>query len=175
MGENREKEKPKGDLPPWTLSSLLAVAFPLGILPKAPGTFGSLAGFPLAYGIVKIADMFPGFQLALVISLLTLFGILSYAIIQKTEAYWQTHDDGRIVIDEVLGQAIVSSFFPFDLIHMIAGFALFRLFDIWKPWLVGWADQKLPGAWGTLLDDVIAGVFALLVLLLLSELARNVL
>lgn len=169
------KSKRTEKLPPWTISSLLAVAFPLGILPKAPGTFGSLAGIPLAFAVIQTSAQFDQFALLAAITALTLFGIFSFWIIKQTEEYWQTHDDGRIVIDEVLGQAIVLTFVPFDLIHIIAGFVLFRLFDIWKPWLVGYADQKLPGAWGTLLDDVIAGIFALIALLLLSEVFRNTL
>lgn len=172
---NLEKNAVRRPLPSWSIASLLAVAFPLGMLPKAPGTWGSLAGIPLALGIVTIADASAPYRVLVILGLLTLFGLLSYWAIAQTEKEWQTHDDGRIVIDEVLGQAMVSCFFPFDAFHLIAGFLLFRLFDIWKPWLVGMADRNLPGALGTLLDDVVAGIFALLVLLPLSALVGNTL
>ena len=165
-----EKNKKERPLPRWTPASLLAVAFPLGMLPKAPGTWGSLAGIPLAFGIVAAAEAFEPYRRLVILSLLILFGLFSYWVIARTEKEWQTHDDGRIVIDEVLGQAMVTSFFPFDPFHLIAGFLLFRLFDIWKPWLVGMADRNLPGAMGTLLDDVVAGIFALFILLPLSVL-----
>ncbi|RZA22616.1 MAG: phosphatidylglycerophosphatase A [Proteobacteria bacterium] len=160
-------------LPPWNFFSLLAVAYPLGMLPKAPGTWGSLLGIPLAYGIVQVSALGGVWAFYITLMLLSLFTVFSLWVIARTEAYWQTHDDGRIVIDEVLGQAIVSCFFPFDLFHIIAAFILFRIFDIFKPGPIGWADRKLPGAWGTLLDDVIAGIFAALVLLGLSRLLQN--
>ena len=71
-----------------------------------------------------------------------------------------THDDQRIVIDEVIGQSIALSFCPPTFLSLILGFTLFRLFDITKPGPIGWADRRLPGAWGTLLDDVMAGIAA---------------
>lgn len=136
--------------------------FPLGLAPKAPGTFGSLAGIPLGLAIFAWGQNWIIQTLALI-----LFGIFSWYVIHKTETFWNTHDDGRIVIDEVLGQAIPLSYFTGDWKMVLLAFGLFRFFDIVKPGPVGWADQKLPGAWGTLLDDVIAGVFALGVLVIL--------
>lgn len=175
MGSSPKSKRSDLPLPKWSVPSLIAVAYPLGMLPKAPGTWGSLAGLPLAFGIAKIAEGFAPHAWLVSILLLSVFGALSYWAIAKTEELWQTHDDGRIVIDEVLGQAIVSCFFPFDPFHLIAGFTLFRIFDISKPWLVGMADRNLPGALGTLIDDVIAGIFALIALLLLSALLGNIL
>ncbi len=174
MSNKDENSSPKS-LPPWNVSALLAVAWPLGILPKAPGTFGSLAGIPLAYVLQILSWQAKDYAWIVILSGLFLFGIFSLWIIQRTESYWNTHDDGRIVIDEVLGQAIVLSFFPLDLFHIVTGFVLFRIFDIWKPSLVGWADKKLPGAYGTLLDDVFAGLFALAILGFLSRFAGNIL
>ncbi|HYX32260.1 MAG TPA: phosphatidylglycerophosphatase A [Oligoflexus sp.] len=148
--------------------SSLAVAFPLGLAPKAPGTFGSLAGIPVGifffnYGHTLAARW--GWSAWLVqILLLSLLGILSWWCIERTEKFWNTHDDGRIVIDEVLGQAIPLSFIAADWKIVLAAFALFRFFDIVKPGPIGWADRELPGAWGTLIDDVIAGIFAWAVL-----------
>ncbi len=167
---------PKPKPPYWSFASLLAVVYPLGMLPKAPGTWGSLAGVPVAYGIVLAARSFEnGFFELGVVAMLLILTVLTWWSIDQTEKQWHTHDDGRIVIDEVLGQAIASVFFPFDSIHIIAAFVLFRIFDIFKPGPIGWADRKLPGAFGTLFDDVIAGIFAALVLAGISALARLVL
>ncbi|RYZ51110.1 MAG: phosphatidylglycerophosphatase A [Proteobacteria bacterium] len=165
--------KPK--VPYWSFASLVAVVFPLGMLPKAPGTWGSLAGIPVAMAFAYGTRSLGVYSLPAILILLVLLGVFAWWTIDQTEKQWQTHDDGRIVIDEVLGQAIASVFFPFDAFHIIAAFVLFRIFDIFKPGPIGWADEKLPGAFGTLLDDVIAGIFAGLVLAGVSALARLVL
>lgn len=165
--------KPK--VPYWSFASLVAVVFPLGMLPKAPGTWGSLAGIPVAMGMAYAARSLGAFSIPAIILMLVALGFLSWWTIDQTEKQWQTHDDGRIVIDEVLGQAIALVFFPFDAFHIIAAFVFFRIFDIFKPGPIGWADEKLPGAFGTLFDDVIAGIFAGLLLAGVSALARLVL
>jgi phosphatidylglycerophosphatase A len=173
VGQKSKTEVKGRPLPAWSIFSLLAVAFPLGLLPKAPGTWGSLLGIPLAYGIAYASSFGSSSSWLVSIGLLFLFGIFSLWVIDRTESQWQTHDDGRIVIDEVLGQAIASCFFPFDAFHILTAFLLFRIFDIYKPGPIGWADRRLPGAYGTLLDDVIAGIFAALALLPLSRLLQN--
>lgn len=150
--------------------SSLAVAFPLGLAPKAPGTFGSLAGIPVGlffftYGHT-LAQRIAWPAWLVQTFLLSLLGVFSWWVIERTEKLWNTHDDGRIVIDEVLGQAIPLSFMAADWKVVLAAFVLFRFFDIVKPGPIGWADRKLPGAWGTLIDDVIAGIFAWAVLAL---------
>jgi phosphatidylglycerophosphatase A len=148
--------------------SCIAAVVPLGLMPKAPGTFGSLAGIPVGllfyhYGAVLAARL--GLAAWLVQTFfLVLLGVLSWWSIKKTEEYWNTHDDGRIVIDEVLGQAIPLSLMAADWKIILLAFGLFRFFDIVKPGPIGWADRQLPGAWGTLIDDVIAGIFAWAVL-----------
>lgn len=154
-------KSPKPAEVPWNLPSLLAVAFPLGLMPKAPGTWGSLPGILVAYGLAKGSSaLLPARPEIVCVVGLLLLTALAWWSIDRTEKLWSTHDDGSIVIDEVLGQAIALVFFPFDTFHIILGFVLFRIFDIFKPGPIGWADEKLPGAWGTLLDDVIAGIFA---------------
>jgi phosphatidylglycerophosphatase A len=154
--------------------SIIAVAAPLGLMPKAPGTFGSLAGIPVGLAFYHYGHML-GVRLNvsgtfMQIVLLTLLGLLSWWSIDKTEKFWGTHDDGRIVIDEVLGQAIPLSLLPADWKWILAAFVLFRFFDIVKPGPIGWADRELPGAWGTLIDDVIAGIFTWAVLALAQAL-----
>ncbi len=172
--KHHSHEKPN-HLLTWNLATRIAVVYPLGLSPKAPGTVGSLGGLAFAFILQKLSHLFPSFSLFIIIGGLLLLAGVSLWSIQETEKLWNTHDDGRIVIDEVLGQAIVSVFFPMDAFHLISAFALFRLFDISKPGLIGIADRQLPGAWGTLLDDVIAGIFALVLMALLSPLFGNVL
>lgn len=167
--------EPKPKPTSWTFASRLAVVYPLGMLPKAPGTWGSLAGIPVALAIATAVRGLGAYSEIGAVTLLAVLGVITWWSIDQTERQWHTHDDGRIVIDEVLGQAIASVFFPFDAFHIIAGFVLFRIFDIAKPGPIGWADQKLPGALGTLLDDVIAGIFAAVVLAGVSALMRVVL
>jgi phosphatidylglycerophosphatase A len=148
--------------------SSIAAVVPLGLMPKAPGTFGSLAGIPVGLLFYYYGEMLAArWGLAawlLQVFFLALLGVLSWWSIEQTEKFWNTHDDGRIVIDEVLGQAIPLSLMAADWKIVLIAFALFRFFDIVKPGPIGWADRELPGAWGTLIDDVIAGVFAWIVL-----------
>ncbi len=157
--------KPKGPLPPLDIWGYLALAYPLGLAPKAPGTFGSLMGLPLGALLFYAAQHLPvppPYAHIFVVLCLIILSWGAWYVIDRTEAAWQTHDDSRIVIDEVIGQAIPLAFMGFDPITLGLGFILFRFFDIVKPGPIGWADRKLPGAWGTLLDDLIAGVFALI-------------
>ncbi|MFW7381817.1 MAG: phosphatidylglycerophosphatase A [Oligoflexus sp.] len=158
----------KATRPKLTLSSVLATAYPLGFIPKAPGTWGSLPGLLLGWGIYQLslsfAEVWLQYSLAIVVLLLMTLG--AYWIIAQTEKEWQSHDDKRIVIDEVVGQAIPIAFLGSNIYWMIMGFLLFRFFDILKPGPIGWADRNLPGAWGTLIDDVMAGAAALLVLII---------
>ena len=74
------------------------------------------------------------------------------------------HDDSAIVLDEVAGVWVALLFVPDEPIAVAAGFLLFRVFDIWKPWPVSWADREVAGGLGVLLDDLFAGLLALAVL-----------
>lgn len=142
----------------------LASFFGVGYLRPAPGTWGSLAALPLAYGIHQIGGFW------FLVNLTVFVFITGYVATQKVTAQGTDPDPSWIVIDEVAGQWI--ALFPvsygagmmgIDITLLwpgwIAAFVLFRLFDIWKPWLVGRADRR-GDAMGVMLDDVIAGVFA---------------
>jgi phosphatidylglycerophosphatase A len=74
------------------------------------------------------------------------------------------HDHSGIVWDEIVGYLITMFFIPFDWRLVILGFLLFRLFDIWKPWPISWLDRKVSGGLGIMLDDLLAGVYALIML-----------
>ncbi len=136
----------------------------VGFLRPAPGTWGSLAALPLAYGIHQIG----GFWFLLN---LTVFAFISGLIAtQRVTEGAEDHDPSWVVIDEVVGQWIALFPVSYGAAMMgigierlwpgwIAAFVLFRLFDITKPWLVGRAD-RMGTPMGVMLDDVIAGVFA---------------
>jgi phosphatidylglycerophosphatase A len=158
---------------------LIATFFGVGYLRPAPGTWGSLAALPVAYAVLS----FGGFWLLLN---LTFFVFMSGWIATREMTRGQADPDpSHIVVDEVVGQWI--ALFPVaygammmsaDLLALypgwIAAFVLFRLFDIWKPWLVGRADAR-GDALGVMLDDVIAGVFAALGVIALAALFHLVL
>ena len=145
------------------LAIFIATGFGSGYAPKAPGTFGSLAAIPLI-GLVKYADVSYAGGIYILISVCVL-GLWATA---RTESVWKTHDDSRIVIDEIAGMFLTLTWFPFTAINIIIGFTLFRLFDIWKPGPIGYIDENGPGAWGTFFDDIVAGFFAAAFLWLIS-------
>jgi phosphatidylglycerophosphatase A len=146
------------------MMKLVATFFGVGFLRPAPGTWGSLAALPVAYAILSFA----GFWLLVN---LTFFVFMSGWIATRELTRDGTdHDPSYIVIDEVVGQWIAVFPVGYGAMMMsvelwrlypgwIAAFVLFRLFDIWKPWLVSKADAR-GDALGVMLDDVIAGVFA---------------
>ncbi|MFP7570652.1 phosphatidylglycerophosphatase A [Marivita sp. S2033] len=158
---------------------MIATVFGVGLLRPAPGTWGSLAALPLAYGLLVLG----GFWLLALCTVAAFF--LGVAATRDVTRDQPDHDPSYIVIDEVVGQWI--SLFPVGYGAMmmqvsvdrlwpgwIAAFVLFRLFDISKPWLVGWADRR-NDALGVMLDDVIAGGFAALGVIGLAAFAHLVL
>jgi len=147
------------------MTRFITTWFYVGLLPKAPGTWGSAAALPVAV-LLHAMGSFPA--------------LLGGAVIVFFVGWWATevetrgkeeHDPGEIVIDEVAGMWI--TLLPFSFIFwrngidltilpwpgLVAGFILFRLFDIFKPWPVSWADRK-PTAFGVMFDDVLAGIYA---------------
>jgi phosphatidylglycerophosphatase A len=149
--------------------SLLATGFGLGYLPKAPGTWGSLLGLPVGWyfaAMYPVASETTGWWdlnvFLIGIAALVVMSIFSYKVIKETEIIWNSHDDKKIVIDEIVGQAIPIMFLPPSWSLIATAFIFFRLFDIWKPWIIGAAD-RMDGPFGTLFDDILAGIFALAV------------
>ena len=138
--------------------ALMATWFGAGYLPKAPGTWGYLGALPFAWLIADRSGVW-----ALAIAALDAFIVGLWAskdFMDRTGA----HDPGAIVIDEVAGQWLVLLAAPLDPTAYAIGFVLFRLFDVFKPWPISWADRAIPGAWGVMVDDVLAGLFGLAVL-----------
>jgi len=138
--------------------ALFVTWFGAGWLPGAPGTWGSLAALPFAWLILTYGG--PG---SLALAALALFGAGCWAAdIAARET--NTKDPRWIVIDEVVGQWLTLLAAPFTLVGFAASFVLFRLFDIWKPWPIGWADRRLEGGFGIMIDDVLAAIYAAIIL-----------
>lgn len=131
----------------------MAFGFGSGLTPKAPGTFGTLAVIPL---YLLLSDLPISYYLGvcLVVSLVGIF-LCGYSA-----AKLKVHDHPGIVWDEFAGFLITMAGFALSWQNLLAGFILFRLFDIFKPWPIKWIDQKVSGGFGIMLDDVIAGIFA---------------
>lgn len=127
----------------------------VGLLPKAPGTWGSLAALPFAWVILTWCS--------------SVWALPAAALVVMTAGIWASniyikksniHDPGHIVVDEVAGQWIVllplgQNFKPEE---WVLAFLLFRLFDVWKPWPIRLADARIKGGFGVMFDDILAGV-----------------
>jgi len=137
----------------------LLTGFFSGLLPKAPGTWGSIVGALIAYFVIIYMPN-PNTTLLL---LAILFSILGVKLINEYEANGGIHDDKRIVIDEIAGVLIAIGLFgnlkDDTLIKVALAFLSFRLFDIWKPSIIGRVDKKVKGGWGVMGDDILAGIF----------------
>ncbi len=135
----------------------LALGFGSGCAPKAPGTFGTLAAIPL-YLLMQPLPLW-------IYLLLTVGGFaLGVWICDRTARDLGVHDHPAIVWDEVIGYWITMIAAPSGGLWVIAGFALFRLFDILKPWPIRQVDQQVGGGFGIMFDDVLAAGYAWLVL-----------
>lgn len=137
---------------------LLATWFGVGLIPIAPGTWGSLAALPFAWAI---RSLWGATGLAIAVAIVFFTGWWAAAAVIKTSGI---KDPGFLVIDEVAGQWLVLLAAPRDPLAWILAFLLFRIFDIWKPWPVRWADRDITGGLGVMLDDLLAAVYAVLVL-----------
>jgi len=154
------------------MRELFVTFFYVGNIPKAPGTFGSIAALPFALAILLYLP-----ASTLFLSGLFLF-VVAAKIITEYEKETGIHDDKRIVIDEVAGVFIAIAIAPGAMIPMesymnytapenialfipvLMSLAYFRLFDIWKPSVIGRIDREVKGGWGVMGDDVLAGFAA---------------
>lgn len=133
----------------------LAFGFGSGLAPVAPGTFGTLMAIPL-YLLMMQLSLVP---YLIVVAVVCITGIW---ICDKSSKLLGVHDHGGIVWDEFAGFFITMIAAPAGWLWIIIGFALFRLFDIWKPWPISLLDKKVDGGLGIMIDDIVAGVYALI-------------
>jgi phosphatidylglycerophosphatase A len=131
-----------------------ALGFGSGLAPKAPGTFGTLVGFPI-FWLMK--DLPIQSQL-IIIALLFLAGIY---VCDKTGKDLGVSDHGAIVWDEIAAMMLVLTIAPEQWAGWLMAFFLFRLFDIWKPQPIRYFDAKLKNGFGVMFDDLLAAIYAM--------------
>lgn len=140
----------------------LAFGFGSGLAPVAPGTFGTLPGVALAalLGLLATAIGVPLWLVVLMaLIVLTPIGI---GLCGSASRRLGVHDHGGIVFDEIVGVLIPFLLVPVTPLTLLLAFLWFRFFDIVKPWPIRWLDQRVAGGWGIMVDDLLAGVFAML-------------
>jgi len=131
----------------------LAIGLGSGAAPKAPGTFGTVAAVLLYIPLSQLSGVW-------YLAVLVAAALVGVYLCGKTSRDWGVHDHGAIVWDEFVGYWITMFLIPVTWYWALAGFVLFRLFDIWKPWPVRYFDKHVHGGLGIMLDDVVAGLMA---------------
>lgn len=148
--------KKRNDLQGLKLSNpihLVAVGFGSGLAPKAPGTFGTLVAVPIYYFLSFLT-------VEIYLAVLVLCSLAGFLICHVTSRDMGVHDHKAIVWDEFVGYWITMLMVPFNFQWAIVGFILFRFFDILKPFPICWLDKNVHGGLGIMIDDIVAGVFA---------------
>ncbi len=125
----------------------------LGLSRVAPGTVGTLAGIPFFYLLAPLSAA----AYTVVWIALTVFACW---ICGAAGRHYGVVDDGRIVIDELVGYLVAVAFLPFSWTSALLGFVFFRFFDIVKPFPASWFDRRMKNGTGVVLDDVVAGIYA---------------
>ncbi|ELR65214.1 Phosphatidylglycerophosphatase A [Photobacterium marinum] len=152
MGNPKDKINLKN---PW---HLLATGFGSGLFPVVPGTMGTLAAIPFYLLLAQL----PFAAYLMIILVASLIGI---TICQKTSDDMGVHDHGSIVWDEFVGFWITMAVAPVMTWQwVLAGFVLFRFFDMVKPWPISWLDKHIHGGLGIMVDDILAGFMAMIAL-----------
>lgn len=134
-------------------SCFLALGFGSGLAPKAPGTFGTLAALPI-YWLIQ------DWTLSAYLAFVLVAFVAGIWLCQRAVDWLKQEDPSSVVWDEIVGYLVTMIAAPSGWLWMVAGFVLFRFFDILKPWPVSLADKNLHGGFGIMLDDVVAGVYS---------------
>ncbi len=129
----------------------------LGGIGKAPYAGGTVATLLVGIPSAMILARLHGALSLAVLLLVCLVGTLGA---HRAIRHFGREDPGQVVIDELAGFLLTMLWIPATWTSLSTGFVLFRLFDIWKPWPVRWADDQVKGGWGVMLDDLIAGLMA---------------
>ncbi|WP_293393527.1 phosphatidylglycerophosphatase A [Nevskia sp.] len=144
---------------------LLAFGLGSGLMPKGPGTAGTVVGIPVFLAMMHLS-------LPVFAALTVLLSIFGCWVCGESARRLGVHDYGGIVFDEIVGYVIAAApLLPVLALNrhglwpgLLAAFVLFRIFDIWKPWPISWLDARMQGGIGIMVDDLVAGVFAAAVL-----------
>jgi phosphatidylglycerophosphatase A len=153
-------------LPLWKYPvHFIAFGFGTGLLPGASGTFGTLPGVVLYRVMASLSPL----RYWAITSLLWLIGI---PICEQTAADLGAHDPGAIVWDEIVGFLVAMFRLPRDWGWLAAGFVVYRLFDVWKPYPIGYVEESLGAGFSIMADDVVAGAYAWVVLHLVHRAVR---
>jgi len=145
------------------VAKVIATALGAGYSPIAPGTCGTAVAVPLAYALRSV----PIWQFVAITVVITAIGIWAA---DRADRAWGTHDNGRIVIDEVAGYLVTMTLVSRG--HwapIVVGFVMFRVLDSLKPPPIRWFEDNLPGGWGVVLDDIAAGVIGMAVMVALDR------
>jgi phosphatidylglycerophosphatase A len=145
-----------------TPTGFLAFGFGAGLSPLAPGTAGTLVAVPFALALRSID------QTVMWLLLVVLFALGVWVCDRATQKLG-VHDHGGIVIDEMVGYWLTVALVPSGWGWLVAGFFIFRFFDILKPWPIGYLDRSVRGGFGIMVDDVLAAVYSMLVLAIAAQ------
>jgi phosphatidylglycerophosphatase A len=146
-----------------TPAGFLAFGFGSGLSPLAPGTMGTLVAVPFAIALKSLDPLWYG-------AILLLAFVLGVVLCGRVSKYLGVHDHGAIVWDEIVGYWLAVALLPNQWQWFLAAFALFRFFDILKPWPIHQLDKKISGGFGIMIDDVVAGLYTLALLAALAML-----
>ncbi|MBA2654352.1 MAG: phosphatidylglycerophosphatase A [Gammaproteobacteria bacterium] len=141
--------------------TFLSFGFGTGLLPSMPGTWGTLIAIPFYL-------LFRSFPWQLYLALVLVTFVVGIWMCEQTEKKCGVHDDPGIVWDELVGYWTTMFLAPAGLFWVIIGFLLFRFFDIFKPWPIGWLNRHASGGWGVMIDDFVAGIFSFILLQILA-------
>jgi phosphatidylglycerophosphatase A len=145
-----------------TFIEVAATWFGCGRAPRAPGTFGTLGAIPLFWVMSTMSPLgYMGATLVLV--------VLSILVAHFYEEIRGEHDSPEFVFDEVVGFLVTMTWVPWGWKGVVAGFVLFRLFDVAKPFPISWLDRRVPGGVGAVADDLLAGIFSNIILQILLQ------
>lgn len=133
---------------------LLAFGFGSGCAPQAPGTMGTLFAVALYLPLARL-------PLPAYLAVLLVVCVAGVWICDRAARDLGVHDHPGIVWDEIAGFLLTMIAAPPGIVWIVVGFLLFRLFDIWKPWPIGWLDRRVRGGLGIMVDDLAAGLLAL--------------
>jgi phosphatidylglycerophosphatase A len=145
-----------------TPAGLVAFGFGSGLARYAPGTLGTVAAIPFAFLLKSLPPS--GFWLLLGGGLLAGIHLCDISARRLGQ-----HDPGGIVWDEMVAYCLTIAFIPVSWPWWLAAFALFRFFDILKPWPIRWVEKRFSGGLGIMLDDIVAALYAMAILAVLAQ------